>query len=141
MYEELREKIAKELYDQWSWATSGNWEDLDPLSQGDYKESADKILSIIADYCVAGSNKEGGVSMGRLLTDEEITEAIISLPDEVGIATTRNDEERAIAVAQRDLTRKETLKAVGEFIERHDGLILPKYIEALKRGEMPEEAK
>jgi len=79
--------------------------------------------------------------MERLLTDEEITEAIISLPDEVGIAKTRNDEERAIAVAQRDLTRKETLKAIGEFIERHDGLILPKYIEALKRGEMPEEAK
>ena len=33
-----------------------------------------------------------------------------------------------------------TLKAAGEWIEKHDGLVLPKYVEAFKRGEMPEEA-
>lgn len=113
--------------------------------------------------------------MERLLTDEEIEQVMVEefratqgREAPVGyFGASIND--RAIAEAQRDLTRIETLKAIGEKLEKaklrkeqissgrsigsasstggvtqlYDTyyLMCETIIEALKRGEMPEEAK
>ncbi len=76
------------------------------------------------------------MTMDRLLTEGEID--TIAFDDGLCFAKHYTDLSRKILEAQRDLTRKETLKAVGEWIKSHDGLVLNKYIETLLRGEMPE---
>ena len=74
---------------------------------------------------------------GRLLTDEE-QNTLANGIDETQFETSVQYWEAILEVmtkAQRDLT----LKAVGEWIKSHDGLVLNKYIEILLRGEMPDE--
>jgi hypothetical protein len=53
--------------------------------------------------------QRGEIEKG-LLTDEEITHAIISIPDVAGVAITRSHEERAIAQVQL----QKVLKALEE---------------------------
>ena len=87
----------------------------------------------------------------RLLTEEEIKVAKCEGHREwiEAVKKDPNNQElleqepisRAIAEAQRDLTHKETLKAVGSYLnERHPDMSLTElgnFIDCLLRGEMP----
>jgi len=96
--------------------------------------------------------------MERLLTDEEIQEArdrgwehYISRANRQHFTDAIKEElsdceRRAITEAQRDLTRKATLKAVGEWLENRliKARALDVYLDfkhTFLRGEMPEEKK
>ena len=100
--------------------------------------------------------------MSRLLTEEEIIQLITAEQKRQGVPDKYNFPEaialsapydRVLIKAQRDLTHKETLKAVGELLEDKCLIVDPVTHEPegywidladgnkLKRGEMPEEVK
>ena len=82
------------------------------------------------------------------LPQREIREMRLLTEEEVGKSTRYGlisymSEYLKIAKAQDIKTHKETLKAVGEWVQEHsyEGFDTVAFIEALKRGEMPEETK
>ena len=85
--------------------------------------------------------------MSRLLTEEEMKAVLLKVPGRyIDKAAQVNIAHIAIAKAQRDLTHKETLKAVGEWLNKGLNIRGNKWaiigrlqwlIETLKRGEMP----